>query len=680
MDISIQCSKCGKNYRVSSQWTGKRVKCKRCGGVFDVNESPLDSADEIVVDPVAETGDKLPTNLPIARPVPTQGTSVPLATPLPSGDFDPLDIPLSSEGMADEEFPTLSHYQSPLSSHPSIVPGSATPEAPTSVWQKAGASHRTLVPAGTSTVLSLRGLEHCLILLGGLLLLIGLLSLILTIGGTPFARMEGAETVGMLVALIMGLIGVAVLATGLRRLKTISLVSAGVGAMLTFILFGVALVVQTGGDSAFQKVAGLRHNAWLKHYPEWKTTMSELTSVGPGQVGVRVSDIWPQEPLTEIGASAKFPTDQPISRQPGKQDLGDETIDVSIYRHSFKTDHGEVLLAVRYFEASEDALTQAELLEKFEKGLKKNLLVKDYRTEPTTIDGFPGLESSYVASSASGEIGVHNRLVVRGRSVYLVFASGPVGTIPGAESRKFLRSFKLDRNWRDPKQVNVGPSDSGLDSSNPVQESDGTRGNDNAGPGLRNESDAFFSTPAGEQKHETAVSMRRRKLEQLMDELMGLRIRLTFPQSYLGEAVGQESSNRQYFTHPDKQPIIGIDVSLSTRGSEQAIRLVGPIFDQRATNERTIFARNGYGLAGLSAFVRERIPGEQHIVGLQFIFMKITDRGFDITDKYTSKWIGQAPIEGTGDTIESDGRPVYGLWLRSGTTLNSIGLIIEPDY
>ena len=166
-----------------------------------------------------------------------------------------------------------------------------------------------------------------------------------------------------------------------------------------------------------------------------------------------------------------------------------------------------------------------------------------------------------------------------------------------------------------------------------------------------------------------------------MDEVLGMRSRIGFPAAYLSESVGSESTNRSFFADPNKLPVTGVDVTIAKRGNDEAIRLVAPIYDGKSTDSKTILARNGYGVGAINVHVKDNVPGTQHIVGLQFVFMKVTDKGFDTSDQYSSDWVGEKPLSGNGISIgPGDGRPVYGFWLRPGLTLNSIGLIVEADY
>jgi WD40 repeat protein len=86
----------------------------------------------------------------------------------------------------------------------------------------------------------------------------------------------------------------------------------------------------------------------------------------------------------------------------------------------------------------------------------------------------------------------------------------------------------------------------------------------------------------------------------------------------------------------------------------------------------TLVAKKGYAVAGI------RVSADYDIWGMQLIFAKLTEKGLDLSDKYTSDWVGsQNYTERTvGDNSNQAAIGIFGTGNRNGVT--GIGLVQLP--
>ncbi len=700
MEFRVTCSGCSKRYRVNEKLVGKFLKCKRCDTYLEIRDPGAEPEENLTEAQIVESppGANQPTAGTTLPGSPVTGTPV---TGVPGTGVPGTGVPGTGETAAPVGSPSIGYDPLatnpplPLQPQPPLAPPMAVPSAGTAggqgvpmagvpvagnAWNAAGAQARQGVATAKPNTVGPFGVQEIICLIFGVLILLGGLVFLLlqNFGVVNYGR------IGAIIGLIVGLVGTALLTKGLQAFKWVSLGGGLASAGLIFTLFAFLFIPSSDSDddtgtSGSSGINLASVSAWMKNYPGWKAMGTNLRGGGTGTVGNRASDVWPDEEMSDIGLTAKFPTSERIKRETGKQELDGETIDVSIYKHSFSTARGACLLAIRYFEAPNSEYTTERILTDIEEALKKQVTALEYQSKDVTVDRNPGKEVSYRTKSNGRDIRIHQRIIVRDTSVYLIFASGPVSLVPGSESTKFLRSIRFDKNWR-PSGRLADAEEGASDALDPFSFGGDNSGDNAAGSPNSAGAPEYFQVVPNEKIRESKISMRRRKLEAEMDEVLGMKARLGFPAAYLTQSAGDERSNRAYYADPGKRPVTAIDVSIAQRGGEKAIRLISPIYNRSVTDHNTIVAKRGYALGAIYVNVQERVPGNLHVTGLQFVFMKVTDKGLITSDSYSSDWVGQAPTSGRGVSIETDGRPVYGFWVRSGLTLSAIGLIVEAEY
>jgi hypothetical protein len=83
---------------------------------------------------------------------------------------------------------------------------------------------------------------------------------------------------------------------------------------------------------------------------------------------------------------------------------------------------------------------------------------------------------------------------------------------------------------------------------------------------------------------------------------------------------------------------------------------------------RTVKAKKGYAVGGLVG------KGQVLVDGFKVIFMRTKEGSLDPHDFYESEWIG-GPGGDDARRLGGDGKPVIGIYGRSGDDLNRLGLI-----
>ncbi len=673
MEIRISCTGCGKNYRVKDNLIGKFLKCKKCETfleIVDPRGEAVESLEE-VVDAPPEGAQVQPAGFD-----PLAGTQVPTSPAQPVAPH-PGQQPVHPQQHPQAVHPQAVHPQPvhPQAVHPQAVhPQAVHPQAaqPMHAAQPAAVPGQPSygAPAAKGPVKKIGGLERALLLFGAFLFILGMVLILFKLEGTQVGRLGSAKP---LIGLALGLLGSALLGIGLRRILIAAIVTGLVTALISLIIFGLSFLGNDNIERIGQGGGIPSHSDWLEKYPGWSALSSNLEKGGIAEIGgASISDVWPRFDLNEIGASILFPSERRPDLKSGTLTLSDQTFDTKSFER--KTNSGNSLLySLRFFQAKNASGSTTEKLAAFEKLFKEQLSPENYQSSEQFVDDLPAREIQY---STSGGAAVHQYLIVREDLVYVALVSGPENSVPGRESRKFLRSIEFDISWSpdvddsgalDPFSF-PGGDDSGNDSNN----------------GAADEapiSTANFQMTSVEAKRKSMISERRRKLQRIMDNEMGTRIRLSFPDAYLTEMVGPDTrSSKNYAVHPNKLPINGVDLVFSERGPETAVSMIAPIYDRKATDGQSIIAPEGFAVAAINVNLQERLPGIKHVAGLQLVFMKPTASGFDTSTAQAGEWQGTAPRSGSGIQVGGDGRPVYGFYDHSGLTMNSLGLIVEPQF
>ena len=271
-----------------------------------------------------------------------------------------------------------------------------------------------------------------------------------------------------------------------------------------------------------------------------------------------------------------------------------------------------------------------EMLIDVEKALSVQGDIK--KSESLKVSGNQGRE--YVQDTDDGRI-THGRVFVVGDRMVHIRAVGSTTLVPGTISLEFIKSLQV--------------SDSGA--------------TENAVPD--------FELTAAQQERNRVIMDGVRKLEGLMAEHIHKRCSMNFAPQYLSISAGLDLGNRRFLVHPGKLPVIGVDLIVVNTPRGALIANLAPVYE-KATDENSIMAPEGYALAGIN------VNAGKWIKGLQFIFMKVTPLGFDTSRAKKSEWYG-TPTSGIPETIGGDGRPVYGIWQCQKDVCKSIGLIRESN-
>lgn len=675
MEIRIRCTGCGKRYRVPRELIGKYLKCKRCETFLEISDplsEPVEAIEEFVEVEPDEDPDEVELSISDTDLAEIQTLDEIVAIPV-----EPLDLLKEN---AEEESPSnsgqfeLTRPDVPATTIAEPTDNDVPPDPP----EETKVSAQKKQPRAWDVNTSMTGGELIKVMMGSVLVVVGTVLMLLNL----FKQISlGGETSGILVVVLgflVGLVGVAILASGLAKMKLASFVSGSLAGIAVVGIFGATLWShrQEVREESAQNLSRLKTNSvWKKSYPNWsfKTNQS-----GEATTGFWDNVEWPEYYLADAGVSVKVPTGSTPGLSIESLKHENQDLKVTTYRQSSTLPDGIFFFAVRHFRFPSNLdvdNTSKAKINYLERRLREMNSPLEYRSEETVVNGFQAKNISFRPQTDNGRRRVHLLMLARKDVIYVIYTSGPRTRVPGTETRKFMRSLKLDSAWSPKRQL--GKEE--LQKSNEENLWDFGELSRNTPRTLAMQANPFTISDSELQRRNT-ITKRRREIESKMDRQMGIRVRLSFPKEYLSEPIGESGTNVKYFCHPEKLPMTGLDFT-TVKGSELlALNTIAPIYDDEATDEKTIIAKEGYAIAGMKVNLINVGRGSSYIAGIQLIFMQPTKSGFDRTQEYSSPWLGTAAKPGTEITVGGDGRPVYGFWIRPGSAVRAIGLIMEPEF
>ncbi len=619
--IIAHCPTCQKQYKIDSSLVGRVLKCKSCETLFQI-DSPASTPPH---PPVAAHGHGPTQPVPV---VPSfQASSDPFA-------MDPMNIdPYAVDPLA-----------TPVPAAPHAAPVHQTTAA-TRTW-KPTAKKSAIQPVGAP--------ERAMLMLGAFLLIFGIIMNLLPLFGMQVARFQGSGKFGQIVGMLMGLAGAGLVGAGLRRLLLPAIISGAVSAVLVLILFVVSISVgkdtapvsTAGGDELIDEEFALEvtnvKGPWLVKYPEWTGFSLEMS-------GAQTYDRqWERYATSIPGVSISFPAE--ATRGTGNVTIAGESVRSTQVVTRYDNNHF-------YFDAFSyptEGVDAAEMLDAAEKTVNGIS-----RSQPVEIDGQPGRE--YTAQSSNR--GQRGLIVVIGTNIAHARVDAEGSAIEENISRKFLSSLHIDSS-------DTGTDDAAgaLDPFTFEQPGDAPDVPE-LPPGVSD--DPVINLTSDQQQRDKDISLYMRSIESAMEQHIHRRCTQNFSSRYLTITGGDDAGAKRYLAHPSKVPITGVDLLVVKSGGTHVLKSIAPVYegvDQKAS----VTAKSGYGLSGV------QVNAHRFVEGIRFVFSKVTDSGFDMSDSYESEWFGTAP-SGSGTLIKSDGRPVYGLWMHKGQFCRSIGLIREKS-
>ncbi len=642
------CPSCQKKYKIDISLLGRILKCKECETLFEIAKPP-----ETVL-PTTPRPAPPPSVLPASPAVSDRVAPDPLA-------LDPLaPDPLAPDPLAMDPLAPDPLTIDPLATDPLAAPVPAKASRPMLAGRPATAA--TPAAAGWKQAVAVQkeqgllgGSDRALLMLGGFLLIFGITMNLLPLFGMQVARFQGTGKTGQIVGLLMGLAGAGLLAASLRRFRLAAIVGGSAGSGLLLVVFLVSLLagresvnpdLTGGGPVGDDRLAYDIDNVkspWIASYPNWEGFTS---AVRPASAISR----WTRVPGVE-GVSASFP---------GTLQAGRESISVggqNVVTRIIRCNAGQQVLELAVFEhpdASADESSVLDAVEASMPGLAKS--------RPLTVESFPAREYSLRNTAKGSQQGV---VVVAGSTVIHASVSGPANLVPGEFSQKFLASLHIEPG------VATGTVASGQASADALDPFTFESNGDQASPKLpaaASPGPNLVLSPADRQ-HDQKVRDHIMAIKRAMEEHINLRIQNNFNLKYRSVSAGEETGKPQYVVHPGKVPVTGIDFVLARTPEGEVFTSIAPVYDT-ANTSCVVQARPGFGLSGL------RVNARDQVRGIKFVFSKITDRGFDLSQSYESDWYG-TPASGSGQPIDSGGRPVYGLWISGRNVVTSVGLIRE---
>ncbi len=549
---------------------------------------------------------------------------VPEQTGSPDGDpppgvvapheLDPLALPIDVE-MAGESMPPAA---TPAAAQPVAMPLASGGGA----WQQKVKQHSRAALFGPT--------QRALFYLGLFLIAIGLLLNILPLMGTQVARFQGAGNLGQIFGLVMGMIGAGLLAAALHRFHQASIAGGLGSAGFVFIVFLFSILSPSDPNSSANSNGDVNRlrpeevtkavSPWIQQFPNWE-------GFDDPTPGLSVADRWTNYTLNFNDGKyiASFPRKPVTSQQ--QVNLARQQVPQAIYKRQAHDHEFEISI----FDHPNQQMDREQIA---------NEVARQFWPGATTISldvkGVVGKELTTKHDTKR----THGRILVKGHRVIQLSVTGPASRVPGPTSRRFLRSFQLNP----PAAAATGPLGGGT-------------------------SIQLNITPS-ERNAATQMLTRARQIENLMDEFISMRARLKFPGHYLSEPAGGYDGTRKFFCRPEKLPVTGIDMVFSDSSKGQVLHRIVPVYEG-SENPGIVHARPGYGLGAIN------VNADAFVKGVQFVFMKISPKGFDTSDAYTSDWYGVPASSGEGTRVGGDGRPVYGLWCCQSTVVHGLGVIHE---
>ncbi len=533
---------------------------------------------------------------------------------------DSFGLPDAQEFLTDQAFDPLApggeYFEDPAQSHETTqprVPGnsSVTPRD----WKKELKQSRRAAPFGS--------LQRILLALGVLLTLLGVAVNLVQLMGLELA--EG--NVGRIAGLVAGLLGAGLVAASLFKFPAAARMAGAAAAIFVFIVFAASLMkaqnqqqagvlpTDTSTKDATARTLAEFGSPWFSTYPNWSgfETMQRVPSP---------ADRWNRHQLRSTEFSASF-LGEP---EAGLQRLRVSRTNIDADRLTADVNGFDFTLLAFPFptargKSAKDMLNESEqAFGEIEQG--KNL----------EFDGFPGREYRILESGKA----THGRFFAVDDQIVHVKVQGPSSKVPGVLSTEFLESLQLRSNGN------------AADSKPPA-----------------------FELTAEQTTRDRAISENVRAVESLVSEYIRTGGLMNFPANYLSISAGKDAGNRRFIVHPGKLPILGVDLIEIKSNAGSIIANIAPIYGA-PTDEQSIMAREGFGLAGME------VNAGAWIKGVRLVFMKITPVGFDTSQSYRSAWYGTRS-SGLPERLGGDGRPVYGFWMCRTTICKSLGLIREDN-
>jgi len=681
MEIRLTCPACSKRYRLSPSLVGKFLKCKRCGTFIEIREDeahqPVSSAER--------TGKRRPRRTQNNSPGESERAAEPIDIDDSSVSHELFPAEPGASWMSPEPpepRPTRHSELKPAETgvgEPPISPTGSIPEHADHQSVNAGARpfQGDLVnDRFTSTDLAIAWV-------GAFVTGLAFLALLLPLLPDNSPGVSSIARAVRLPALLIALVAAAIVAVGLRKRKVVAGVGGILSAATAIALFLTAS--RTGDDVAAETLALARESSsrstWMDKFPGWDVRQSGVRTNQQLRVrGPNPSNRWSQIDIEPFGCSVKIPLlEQPPVRL-SEIKIGNRELAWGIVQ---AVASNGLLYSVRYFSHPDVAIDSAQLLNDTELALRNLASGDGYRKQASDVINGLALEASFRCRVAGQPVHVHQQIVVRGPSVYVLFVSGPAEDIPGEASKKFMSAFRFQEPWRVPGQV-TGERYGGRQVALDPYAGDAAPADElPPSPPSPPQSHAIsLRVSPAERDREDLISNRLHLLRLAVEEQMGQRAAISFPESYLGPAINDNQYKRTFLVHPGKRPMIGADVTFAVSDDRQLARMVAPLFSRDKAEDESYLVQPGFGIVGICANVVE-FHGEPCIAGLRFIIQKVTDDGFDPVSESFSQWYGEPPPWGDdGYRVQSEGRPVYGLWHRRNPEglLTAIGLILEADW
>lgn len=512
---------------------------------------------------------------------------------------------------------------------------------------------------GSPQTRPLGGLERAMIILGVCFVGIGLILNLLPLFNLQVPLFVEKGQLGQYIGVGMGLFGAFALALGIRRRLFIAGVTGVLAATVCCAVFGVSMYLKGDPDKAFVRSKNRRDSAnagliniaikekgspWANAWPEWQGFSKTGYLISPA------SD-WSRHVSNIQGISVSLPGDcQGDTRQikVGGRNADDTWSESSYENMTFR------ISTFRYpFEKRSDEEKFAEV--------QKAILKGQPKIEERRVGRFAAREFTI----EEDDLGQHGLIVSVGDMIVVLRAEGEKTRIPGEASNKLIHSLIIL------PAVAADRSRDAQDALDPFAlESKGGSLTGTAAVNRPQSSTSEVRLNRENAEKDKALQERINALVAGLETGIAEKASLHFPAGYLSLSAGYDNGEPVFLASPTKQPVSGIDMVFETVEGSTAFSSIVPVFDDQ--EECLVRARQGYALSGI------RVNSSQRIEGLQFLFSKITDDGFEASDSYESEWYGTKP-EGTGQLIDSGGKPVYGIWAVRTSTFNAIGLIREPQ-
>ncbi len=458
--------------------------------------------------------------------------------------------------------------------------------------------------------------------LGAVLVLAGIVMNFLPLVGVKLT--EG--NVGRLIGLAIGLAGAGLVAVSLRKFKPASTLAGTASAMFVFLVFGASII---GGDkdpenlladddeaSVAQDESALAvfGGPWVERYPTW-TGFENLESMPS------IADVWNRVAIGNSEVSASFLGK--TSRDNRRLRVARTNVDFTVLRSEIE---GYTFELSRFRFPSPSGKTPKRILNETEQSFGEEI------KKAKSIEHLGVLGRDY--RIATSGVSTHGRYFFVDDHIVHATLKGSSLLVPGALSHEFLNSLIFE--------IKDKPTDK------PLQ----------------------FELDDDQKTLVKSMGENIRQIELLMDEYIHKRCRLNFAAHYLTVSVGKPSNARNFIAHPGKQPIVGVDVLTTKARRGPVLVKLAPIYDaEKPTNDASVMAREGYALAAVN------VNSRGWIKGVQLVFMRVTDLGFDTQDSYVSDWYGTK--SSNFKKLGGDGKPVYGFWTSGSKHISSLGLIRE---